>query len=482
MSVDAKVQIGLSTDFLEGVGVDTPAGMNLFREGVVISDPDVSGARAKITNAAPATDAYGLAVRVIGGVVVGSEVEIKNDSGNPIPVAGSVSVSNFPATQPVSGTVALDSASLAALETIQVGNFPATQVVSATDLDIRNLSSAQDSVTVTGSVNSTVSGTVEITNDVGNPIPVSGTVAVTDGGGSITVDGTVAVSNHPASQSVVGSGAAATAQRVQLADESLAALESITATVSGTVSVGNTVAVSATDLDIRNLSSAQDSVAITDGGGSITVDGSVSVSGTVAVNNFPATQAVSGTVALDTASLAALETIQVGNFPATQAVSGTVTVTQATAANLNATVTGSVNVGNFPATQAVSGTVTANAGTGTFAISAVSLPLPTGAASASNQTTTNTTLSSLDNKTPDESGAWGYNAGTNGSLAVAANKRIIAITATASPLTAASMTINAGQTITIPAGTSITITPRANLTAPTLVFTSTASYFVEFVE
>ena len=230
MSVDAKVQIGLSTDFLEGVGVDTPAGMNLFREGVVISDPDVSGARAKITNTAPATDAYGLAVRVIGGVVVGSEVEIKNDTGNPIPVSGSVSVSNFPTT------------------------------------------------------------------------------------------------------------------------------------------------------------------------------------------------------------------------------------------------------------QAVSGTVTANAGTGTFAVSAASLPLPTGAATSASQTTGNTSLANLDSKLPDESGTWGYNAGTNGTLAVAANKRILAITATASPLTAASMTINAGQSITIPAGTTITISPRANLTAPTLVFTATTSYFVEFIE
>lgn len=40
----------------------------------------------------------------------------------------------------------------------------------------------------------------------------------------------------------------------------------------------------------------------------------------------------------------------------------------------------SVSVSNFPATQPVSGTVTANAGTGTFAVSAASLPLPTGAA------------------------------------------------------------------------------------------------------
>jgi hypothetical protein len=190
-------------------------------------------------------------------------------------------------------------------------------------------------------------------------------------------------------------------------------------------------------------------VNIQDGGNSITVDGSVNV------GNFPATQAVSGTVALDSTTLAALETIQVGNFPATQAVSGTVTVTQATAANLNAT---------------VSGTVTANLGT------------LNGAATAANQTTGNASLSSLDAKTPDESGTWGYNSGTAGTLTVAANKRILAITATAGALLGASMTINGGQTITIPAGASITIAPRANLTAPTLVFTSTASYFVEFIE
>jgi hypothetical protein len=80
----------------------------------------------------------------------------------------------------------------------------------------------------------------------------------------------------------------------------------------------------------------------------------------VDVNNFPASQTVNGTVA-------------VSNFPATQPVSG------------------SVSVSNFPATQPVSGTVTANAGTGTFAISAASLPLPTGAS-------TEATLSSLNGK------------------------------------------------------------------------------------
>ena len=67
------------------------------------------------------------------------------------------------------------------------------------------------------------------------------------------------------------------------------------------------------------------------------------------------TGAVSGTVALDSATLSALEgvnatvsgTVSVGNFPATQPVSGTVSV-----GNFPATqpVSGTVSVGNFPAT------------------------------------------------------------------------------------------------------------------------------------
>lgn len=100
------------------------------------------------------------------------EVEIKNDAGNPIPVSGTVAVSNFPATQVVSGTV-------------NIGTIPE----------------------------------VEIKNDTGNPVPVSGTVSATqgtspwvvsgavtvsDGSGPLTVDGTVAVSNFPASQTVNG--------------------------------------------------------------------------------------------------------------------------------------------------------------------------------------------------------------------------------------------------------------------------------------
>lgn len=137
--------------------------------------------------------------------------------------------------------------------------------------------------------------------------------------------------------------------------------------------------------------------------------------------------------------------VQVSNFPATQPVSG------------------SVSVSNFPATQAVSGTVTANLGT-------------------LNGAALDSSLQALNNKMPDESGTWGYNAGTAGTLTVAANKRILQISATAPALAAATMTINGGQTITIPAGSSLTVSPKANVTAPTIVFTGTASYFVEFIE
>lgn len=49
------------------------------------------------------------------------------------------------------------------------------------------------------------------------------------------------------------------------------------------------------------------------------------------------------------------------------------------------TITGVVAVSNFPAVQA---------------ISAISLPLPTGASTAANQTTANTSLASIDSKTP----------------------------------------------------------------------------------
>jgi hypothetical protein len=147
------------------------------------------------------------------------------------------------------------------------------------------------------------------------------------------------------------------------------------------------------------------------------------VSGTIAVSNLPVTQPVSvaslplpagaATSALQSTGNTSLSDIDTklpalvssrvpvdgsgvtqpvsGTFwQTTQPVSGTVTVNQGTAGASAWKVDGSAVTqpvsGTFwQATQPVSGTVTANAGTGTFAVSAASLPLPTGASTAAKQ-------------------------------------------------------------------------------------------------
>lgn len=65
---DAQIAVPGTGTALEGVAVDTPAGNNLVREGVVISDPEMSAARVKVTNAAPGASDYGVVVRIAGPI------------------------------------------------------------------------------------------------------------------------------------------------------------------------------------------------------------------------------------------------------------------------------------------------------------------------------------------------------------------------------------------------------------------------------
>lgn len=113
----------------------------------------------------------------------------------------------------------------------------------------------------------------------------------------------------------------------------------------------------------------------------------ISVSGTLAISNFPATQPVTGTFFPATQPVSG--TVAVSNFPSTQAITGT--FFQATQP-----VSGSVSVSNFPGSQAVTGSFFQ----ATQPVSAATLPLPTGAATSANQSTANTSLASLDTKTP----------------------------------------------------------------------------------
>lgn len=138
----------------------------------VIATDDVSGVhfqRVKLVDgtldsnvgiAGDATNGLDVDVtRVQGTVAVSGPLTDTQLRATAVPVSGSVAVSNFPASQQVTGTF-----------------WQATQPVSGT-------------VGVSGTVTVDGSGVTQ---------PVS------DGGGSLTVDGSVAVSNFPASQAVTG--------------------------------------------------------------------------------------------------------------------------------------------------------------------------------------------------------------------------------------------------------------------------------------
>ena len=156
-------------------------------------------------------------------------------------------------------------------------------------------------------------------------------------------------------------------------------------------------------------------------------------SGTVSVSNFPATQPVSATSlplptgaateakqpALGTAGTPSTDVItvqgatsmtalKVDGSAITQPVSGTVAVSTLPSLPTGSNTIGAISNTSFTATQATgtnlhtvvdSGTVTANAGTGTFAVSAASLPLPSGAATAANQASEITILNTIATNT-----------------------------------------------------------------------------------
>jgi len=76
-------------------------------------------------------------------------------------------------------------------------------------------------------------------------------------------------------------------------------------------------------------------------------------------------------------------------------------------------------------------------------------------------------------------GTWAYAAGVSGTVVVPAGGRVVGIAATST--VGGTITINAGATITVPANTGFSASPQAQLVAPTIVFSGTSSYFVEYV-
>ena len=108
----------------------------------------------------------------------------------------------------------------------------------------------------------------------------------------------------------------------------------------------------------------------------------------------------------------------------------------------------------------------------TLAISAASLPLPTGAS-------TEATLSALNSNIAKAYGTWTYYSGISGTVNVTAGQRILSITCHSA--IGGTVTINGGSSITVPAGVGFSISMTGLIIAPTVVFSSTDTYFIEVV-
>lgn len=312
----------------------------------------------------------------------GSNLHTAVDSLPSIPAGsnaiGSVSVSNFPGTQPVSGTVTANAGTGTFAVSATALPLPTGAATSAKQpaLGVAGTPST-DVLTVQGAASMTAlkvdgSGVTQPVSAASLPLPAGAATSAlqTSGNASLT---TLATNLPPQGQAL-----AAASTPVVLPATQITALTPPT-TVTVTQATGT------------NLHTVIDS-------------------GSVTVSNFPATQPISAaslplptgasTSALQTSGNASLSTIATNLPPQGQALAAaslpvvltaaqvttltpptTVTVTQATGTNLHAVVD--------------SGTVTANAGTGTFAVSATSLPLPTGAATAALQTSGNASLATI---------------------------------------------------------------------------------------
>jgi hypothetical protein len=234
-----------------------------------------------------------------------------------------------------------------------------------------------------GSLNVSVSNaSLEIANDVGNPVPIS------DAGGSITVDGTFWQATQPVSAaSLPLPSGAATAANQSTGNTSLASIDTKTPALGQALASGSTPVVlpSAMVTDLK----------------------SVSITGTL-----PAF-AVTPTVNIDTApNLTFTNTSFTANAGTNLNTSALALESGGNLAGINTklpsglTVTSTrLLVDGSGVTQPVSITTLPALGTGTNNIGSITditgtVSLPTGAATSVNQTTANTSLSSIDGKIP----------------------------------------------------------------------------------
>lgn len=197
-------------------------------------------------------------------------------------------------------------------------------------------------------------------------------IPVTDNGGSLTVDGSVSVNNFPASQTVDGTVTANLSATDNAVLDDIAANQTDASQKTQIVDgVGNVIGATANALDVNIASGSSSGTEYTEG------DTDASITGTAIMweDSADTLRAVSAAKPLP---------IDITNtsLPITDN-GGSLTVDGTVTANLSATdnaVLDSIDA-------AVNGTLTVDGSGVTQPISAVSLPLPTGAATAANQQT-----------------------------------------------------------------------------------------------
>lgn len=315
------------------------------------ADPFVQGVYPPGTNVTTG----GIAAGPIQPVLVGAQNPSSllenlhvDSSGNlliagSLTLSGSISVSNFPATQPVSnaGTFA-----------VQVSNFPGTQPVSGTVAVTQSTSPwvVDGSVTVSNFPSSQA-----VTNTGTFAVQASGTVAVSSVGGTVTVTGTVTASNP--SVGATGSAVPADATAMGWKDGS-GNLQNVSAANPLPITIENaSLPVTQSGTWTVDIAAAQ-TIAVTNAGTFATQSSITTLGQQLAAASVPVVL-----TAAQLTTLTPLTSISVSNFPSSQAVTN--------AGTFAVQATGTVAVSNFPGTQPVSGTVAATqSGTWTVGISA----------------------------------------------------------------------------------------------------------------
>jgi hypothetical protein len=277
-------------------------------------DVNITNTSVPVSGSVDANITNTTAIPIAGAVDINNfptnqDVNITNTS---VPVSGSVSVSNFPSTQTVNGSVDANITNTSL--NVSVANFPSSQDVNITNTSVPVSGSVDANITNT-SLNVSV-GNFPLSQDVNitnTSVPVSGAVdANITNTTAIPIAGAVDVNNFP------------TNQDVNITNTSVPVSGSVDANITNTslnVSVGNfpatqdvnitntSVPVSNTNLDNLQFDTQNNLKVIVENAQIHTY-----------VDNLPATQNVNITNSY----------IDVGNFPATQNVNLSNITTNAT--------------------------------------------------------------------------------------------------------------------------------------------------------